>query len=38
MCEDNFNILKETFKHACILKLMDYVREDLVLWGENKVK
>jgi hypothetical protein len=38
MCEDSFNILKEALKHTCILKLMDYGKEDLVLWGENKVK
>jgi hypothetical protein len=38
MCEDNFNILKETFKHTRILKSMDHGKEDLVLWGENKVK
>jgi hypothetical protein len=38
MCEDNFYILKEAFRRAHIFKLMDYVKEDLVLWGENKVK
>lgn len=30
-CEDNFNILKETFTLTLVLKLMDYDKEDLAL-------